>query len=564
MAECYRNCAEISYQYDTENRLSAVYDKQKLLMAAAYDGDGNRAFQLNYNPEAVCGYGKNVSGEIFIPENNRDENGELTAEGELFGAICSATGRSYDLTEYVNDTNRRYTEVLEAYTINSGATEAYSYAGNMRISRNNVWTVSRDCVADEMSYYLYDGRGSVTANTWYNGMVTNVYQYDPYGQVTLGGTEHRDFYGYNGESYNPNTGLEYLRARYYNADKGRFFQEDAYLGVPSDPRTLNRYAYVKNSPLNYVDPSGHEAMDAENSPGRYKKINIVEMTLPVEDFADWDSEIIGTKRPRRDIMKELAKQIKEARESISEWCGTFNEGRMARRYYLDQTSFLYHFLSGESEFHTEYRYRHEGFVEEEVREWRDSVEDEYAFLLGYIMEDVILAGQILSLIIIITSGAPDSSMSNQPQRVAVTPNDQAVVIGGEAAGSAIPFDISWYLMNRYSEGDDEGDSDSPKVNYKGEESSVYRGEDDFTVKSNEVKINPETGNVKTSHGVSLDVNPDTVSKFGGAYKIESLPEGLKIIQRGMRAEHFEIVPAYEMPLETFQELLNQIVVSGPY
>ena len=54
-----------------------------------------------------------------------------------------------------------------------------------------------------------------------------------------------------------NTGLEYLRARYYNASKGRFFQEDTYLGNLTDPLTLNRYAYVKNSPLNYIDPSGH-------------------------------------------------------------------------------------------------------------------------------------------------------------------------------------------------------------------------------------------------------------------------------------------------------------------
>ena len=109
-----------------------------------------------------------------------------------------------------------------------------------------------------------------------------------------------------------------------------------------------------------------------------------------------------------------------------------------------------------------------------------------------------------------------------------------------------------------------GDSEAPTVEYNGEERSVYRGGDDFTVKSNEVKINPETGDVKTTHGVSLDVNPETVSRFGGAYKIESLPEGLKIIQRGARPEHFEIVPEYEMPLETFQELLNQIGVSGPY
>ena len=86
-----------------------------------------------------------------------------------------------------------------------------------------------------------------------------MYQYDPYGRMELGGEGHTDFYGYRAESYNPNTGLEYLRARYYNADKGRFFQEDTYLGDITDPLTLNRYAYVKNSPLNYADPSGHVA-----------------------------------------------------------------------------------------------------------------------------------------------------------------------------------------------------------------------------------------------------------------------------------------------------------------
>ena len=80
-------------------------------------------------------------------------------------------------------------------------------------------------IQNETSFYLYDGRGSVTGVTWDKSRVTAVYQYDPYGQVTLGTTDHVDFYGYNGESYNPNTGLEYLRARYYNANQGRFFQE---------------------------------------------------------------------------------------------------------------------------------------------------------------------------------------------------------------------------------------------------------------------------------------------------------------------------------------------------
>ena len=183
-----------------------------------------------------------------------DANGSLTAEGELFSYICSATGRAYDLTEYVNDTNRQY-------TVNSEATVSYSYAGNQRNSRNSIWTEARDVIQNETSFYLYDGRGSVTGVAWDKSRVTAVYQYDPYGQVTLGTTDHVDFYGYNGESYNPNTGLEYLRARYYNANQGRFFQEDTYLGDITDPLTLNRYAYVKNSPLNYVDPSGHKPVN---------------------------------------------------------------------------------------------------------------------------------------------------------------------------------------------------------------------------------------------------------------------------------------------------------------
>ena len=258
--ECIKNKAEVTYQYDTENRLTAVYDPQKLLMAAVYDGDGNRAFQMNYDPDAKCGYGMNVSGEIFMPEHSQNEDESLTAEGTLFSYICSKTGRAYELTEYVNDINRQYTEVLSAYSINSGTDyESYSYAGDMRMSKNRFWNEARDLDYDQMSYYLYDGRGSVTANTWYNGMVTAVYRYDPYGQVSPGSTEHKDFYGYNGESYNPNTGLEYLRARYYNPNQGRFFQEDTYLGRITDPLSLNRYAYVKNSPLNYRDPSGHDA-----------------------------------------------------------------------------------------------------------------------------------------------------------------------------------------------------------------------------------------------------------------------------------------------------------------
>lgn len=331
--ECFRNKAEVTYQYDTENRLVAVYDQQKLLVASTYDGDGNRAFQLNYNPGAECGYGMNVSGEVFMPEHSVEEDGSLTAEGKLFSYICSKTGRAYDLTEYVNDTNRQYTEALTAYTVNSGATESYSYAGGQRLSRNNIWDEAQGVHCNQSSYYLYDGRGSVTANTWYNGMVTDVYQYDPYGQVTLGSTEHTDFYGYNAESYNPNSGLEYLRARYYNAKQGRFFQEDTYLGAITDPLTLNRYAYVKNSPMNYIDPSGHVAASsyaAAYQPEQEASYNPIPTSAASHDAwpANYQRTASGSNAiaKGRNRIEELCNEAKRKAGPYLEKCDAFMRG----------------------------------------------------------------------------------------------------------------------------------------------------------------------------------------------------------------------------------------------
>jgi hypothetical protein len=48
----------------------------------------------------------------------------------------------------------------------------------------------------------------------------------------------------------------YYNARMYDPALGRFAQADTI--VPAGVQGLDRYAYVNNSPLNFVDPSGHE------------------------------------------------------------------------------------------------------------------------------------------------------------------------------------------------------------------------------------------------------------------------------------------------------------------
>src|SRR4051812_47333346 len=51
-----------------------------------------------------------------------------------------------------------------------------------------------------------------------------------------------------------NTGAH---ARYYDAAMGRFISPDTIVPKASDPQSSNRYAYVRNNPLNLVDPSGY-------------------------------------------------------------------------------------------------------------------------------------------------------------------------------------------------------------------------------------------------------------------------------------------------------------------
>jgi RHS repeat-associated protein len=62
---------------------------------------------------------------------------------------------------------------------------------------------------------------------------------------------------YAGEYWDDTTGLQYLRARWYDPGTARFMGEDTYQGEISNPQSLNGYAYVANNPLIYVDPSGH-------------------------------------------------------------------------------------------------------------------------------------------------------------------------------------------------------------------------------------------------------------------------------------------------------------------
>ncbi|MBN2502588.1 MAG: RHS repeat-associated core domain-containing protein [Anaerolineales bacterium] len=116
----------------------------------------------------------------------------------------------------------------------------------------------------DWAYYLPDALGSVRQITDATGAVTYAQTFKPYGEALSSTGEAGSNYGFAGE-WTDETGLQYLRARYYAPAMGRFASKDTWEGVYSSPQTLNKWGYVMGNPVNYIDPSGMFAETKELS-----------------------------------------------------------------------------------------------------------------------------------------------------------------------------------------------------------------------------------------------------------------------------------------------------------
>jgi RHS repeat-associated protein len=107
-------------------------------------------------------------------------------------------------------------------------------------------------------FHHSDHLSGASVDTDQAGNILQVTDYYPYGDSRIEDTTsdfHND-YTYTGKERDENTELLYYEARYYNSNIGRFISIDPWSGDITDPQSLNKYAYVRNNPLKYVDPSG--------------------------------------------------------------------------------------------------------------------------------------------------------------------------------------------------------------------------------------------------------------------------------------------------------------------
>ncbi len=262
----------ITYTYDLLNRLTnAAYSDGKGF-TYAYDAAGNRtAYTETITQTLVTTYTYDAANRLTAVGNvsyTYDDRGNLTHDGvytytwNAAGRMVKAQSITHTLVYTYNGddvrvasatdgTETRYVQdivglpqVLVETT--GGQATLYVY-GVIRLAQGQ---------GNATEWFLGDALGSVRQLVDDDGAVVLARDYDPYGQVLSERGTGSSGYGFTGEQYDRYTEFIFLRARWLDAESGRFLSVDPWQRDVQRPQTLNLFVYVVNDPINYIDPTG--------------------------------------------------------------------------------------------------------------------------------------------------------------------------------------------------------------------------------------------------------------------------------------------------------------------
>nr|WP_246354274.1 RHS repeat-associated core domain-containing protein [Paenibacillus phytohabitans] len=238
-----------TYGYDALNRLVSIARPDGGSTVYTYDVRGNRLTLSD-----------STSSTPTIIDTSYTYDLQNTLTSVTQGRSTSTFTYYADGLRYLKSTGTASTQVnydFSGQVITEEKLNGGSIVQKSTYVRGDRVLVKKDKTASKDYYYLYNGHGDVVQIVDTTGKPVNSYEYDVWGNITTQTEGIANSFKYAGEVYDAETGLYYLRARYYDPSMGRFLNEDTYEGQVDNPLTQNLYTYVSNNPLIYSDPTGH-------------------------------------------------------------------------------------------------------------------------------------------------------------------------------------------------------------------------------------------------------------------------------------------------------------------
>jgi RHS repeat-associated protein len=108
-----------------------------------------------------------------------------------------------------------------------------------------------------LTFVYGDHLGSTNLTTNLTGTRVSELRYYPFGETRYSNGTTSTSKRFTSQEEQIDIGLYDYGARFYDPALGRFVSADSVVPQPGAPQSINRYSYVRNSPLTRIDPSGH-------------------------------------------------------------------------------------------------------------------------------------------------------------------------------------------------------------------------------------------------------------------------------------------------------------------
>src|SRR3990172_8180834 len=226
-----------TYGYDDLYRLTSVTYPGPQTDTYTYDAVGNR---LTKNSDDYTYDAADRLTAVEAISYGWDDNGNLTSRGsdsfawDAADRLTSAAINSVAASYTYNGDGLRMSRIIDSVT----QTYDWDVAAGIPVVLDDgenryvygLGLISMEDGSQVQTYFLRDGLGSTMALTDDQGDVVGTYEYDVFGAMRAHTGDETEF-SFTGEQNDPN-GLEYLRARYYDGETGRFLSRDPLSGNP--------------------------------------------------------------------------------------------------------------------------------------------------------------------------------------------------------------------------------------------------------------------------------------------------------------------------------------------